>query len=393
MLSDHTGLKMLRMQRQMIERVGVDDPYFKISDGISGPTITQHGRPLINFSSYNYLGLAGDHRVSAAAKDAIDMYGTSVSASRLVSGERGIHQELESALAEVYGVPAALSFVSGHATNVSMLGYLFGRRDLIVHDWLAHNSILEGIRLSGATRIPFKHQDLQALDEILTNNRHKYRNVLVVVEGLYSMDGDFSDLPALIALKAKHDVLLMVDEAHGLGVLGATGRGLAEHWGVDPNQVDIWMGTLSKSLASCGGYVAGSHDLIDNLRHSCPGFLYSVGLAPANAAAALCALKLMLAEPERVMRLQQNGQHLLRRGQALSLDTGLSMGYAISPIMVGEALKAVSISNQLIPLGFNVLPIIYPAVEMNAARLRIFLSSEHTEDMIDAALSQIAELL
>lgn len=393
LLSQHRGIKELNRIRRLSQALDIDNPYFRTSDGVNGILLEKNGRQLLNFSSYNYLSLAGDPRINAAAKSAIDRYGTSVSASRLVSGERRVHQELEAALAAAHGVDDAVSFVSGHATNVSMLGYLFDRHDLIVHDWLAHNSIMEGIRLSGATRLPFAHQDWTKLDEILSKHRHKHRNALIVVEGLYSMDGDVADMKAIIDIKNRHNAILMVDEAHSFGVLGKNGHGVAEHQGIDPKDVDIWMGTLSKALASCGGYVAGSRDLIDNLRHFCPGFLFSVGMAPPLAAAALTSLEIMHAESKRVQKLQAISAYFLQQAQARGLDTSTAQGFGIVPIMVRDDRKAVEISNAMVDRGVNALPMLYPSVPQGKARLRFFLSSDHTKEMVNTALDTLVQVM
>ena len=392
-LSEHRGVRDLNRLRGLGKMLGIADPYFRTSSGVNGVKLAKEGRELINFSSYNYLGLAGDPRINQAAKDAIDRYSTSVSASRLVSGEREIHQALEGEIAKTYGVADAVSFVSGHATNVSMLGYLFNQRDLIVHDWLAHNSIMEGIRLSGAKRLPFAHQNWDQLDQILTKHRRKSQNALIIVEGLYSMDGDVPDLKTVIEIKNRHDAILMVDEAHSFGVLGQTGRGIAEQQGIDPDDVDIWMGTLSKSLASCGGYVAGSTELIDNLRHWCPGFLFSVGMPPSSAAAALKALEIARAEPERVIRLQYISRYFLDKAQSLGLDTSGAEGYGIVPIMIYDDRQAVELSNDMVDQGINTLPMMYPSVPQGTARLRFFLSADHTEAMIDQALDQLVNTM
>jgi 8-amino-7-oxononanoate synthase len=224
-----------------------------------------------------------------------------------VSGERGVHRDLERALARAYGVDDAIAFVSGHATNVTVIGHLFGPRDLILHDALVHNSVLQGVKLSGAHRLPFPHRDTTALDAILADQRRQFERVLIVVEGIYSMDGDYPDLPRLIEIKRRHRAFLMVDEAHSFGVMGARGLGIREHFGVDGADVDIWMGTLSKTLASCGGFIAGEMALIEHLKFLAPGFLYSVGMPPPTAAAALAALECMLAEPHRVAALQARG--------------------------------------------------------------------------------------
>ena len=323
----------------------------------------------------------------------MERYGTSAGASRLVAGERPIQRELEKALAQIYGTEDCVVFVSGHATNVSTISTLFGPKDLIVHDNQIHNSIVEGCRLSGATRHPFPHNDLAALDQFLSSNRRRFERVLIVVEGHYSMDGDIVDLPELVALKKRFGAFLMVDEAHGLGVLGAHGKGLAEQFGVDGREVDIWMGTLSKTLATCGGYIAGSRALVDILKFAAPGFVYSVGISPPLAAASLQALHLMLAEPERVQRLRDNTRLFLSLAQADGLDTGLSAGFAIVPIIAGSSRKAITLSNQLSTYGINVQPIIHPAVEEKSARLRFFCSSEHTEADIRRTVRVLSALI
>ncbi len=216
-----------------------------------------------------------------AAKQAVDRYGVSAGASRLVSGERPVHRDLEAALAAWHGAEDALVLVSGHATNVTLLGHLLGPQDAVLHDAAIHNSCLEGARLSGARRIAFPHNDWERAGQELAAIRGRHRHVLVVIEGHYSMDGDCPDLARFVDLARRHDAWLMVDEAHALGVLGATGRGIAEAQGVDPRGVDIWMGTLSKSLCAAGGYIAGPRELIAWLRHTLPGFVYSVGLSPS----------------------------------------------------------------------------------------------------------------
>jgi 8-amino-7-oxononanoate synthase len=378
----HSLSSAINKYRVIAKTVGVRDPFFRTHDARSGATTIMDGREVTNFASYDYLGLNQAPSVGEAAKAAIDQYGTSVSASRLVAGERGLHQELERELADFYEAEAALTFVSGHATNVATIGVLMTSDDLVVHDDYVHNSALVGIQLSGAAKRSFPHNDYDALERILAESRGQYKNALLVVEGLYSMDGDFPDLPRLIALKEKYGLWLMVDEAHSLGVLGNTGRGLFEHYDVDPRHVDIWMGTLSKTLGACGGYIAGSHALIQILKFKAPGFVYSVGLSAPLAAASLEALRLLKAEPERVARLQENGQRFLKEAKAIGLDTLGSAGYSVVPVMVGDGLKAVRLTERLLERGVNALPIIYPAVPLKAARIRFFITSEHTEEQI-----------
>src|SRR5258706_2649769 len=257
------GYREMRMIRTAGEALGIGNPYFRVHDAIAGAETSIGNQTYLNFSSYNYVGLNGDPRVSAAAKAAIDRYGTSVSASRLVSGERGIHRELEQELADVYNAEDCIAFVSGQATNVTVIGNIVGPQDVILHDTLIHNSVLQGALLSGATPVAFPHDDPPAAERLLAGVRSRHRRALVVIEGHYSMDGDAPDLAAFVALARRHRAWLLVDEAHALGVLGKTGRGIAEHCGVDPREVDLWMGTLSKALAGCGGYIAGRRGLIE----------------------------------------------------------------------------------------------------------------------------------
>lgn len=381
----------LKRQERLLLAVG-DNPYFRVDQGAgSAPCI--EGRPLVNFSVYDYVGLAHDPEVAAAAKAAIDRFGTSAGASRLVSGEKQVHRDLEQALAAFLATPAAIVFVSGHATNVTTIGHLFGPDDLILHDILAHNSIVQGAMLAGATRRAFGHNDWRALDTLLSEGRHRYRRVLIAIEGVYSMDGDFPDLPRFLELRKTHKTLLLVDEAHSLGTMGTTGRGLGEHWGVDRGDVDLWMGTLSKSLASCGGYIAGSLELIEYLKYTAPGFVYSVGLSPSSAAAALAALTVLQREPGRVTRLRELAALFLELTRERGLDTGSADGAPVVPVIVGSSVTALRLSRALFDRGINVHPILYPAVPDRAARLRFFITTNHSEAQIRATVSAVADEL
>jgi 8-amino-7-oxononanoate synthase len=387
----HPDYQQLRILNEGAEKLGVSNPFFRVHEGLAGATTVIGADTFTNFSSYNYLGLAGHPEVNAAAKAAIDRYGTSASASRLVSGERPIHRELEQALAAVHGVEDCVVFVSGHATNVSTIGHLFGPKDLIVHDALIHNSALMGSELSGARRMPFAHNDWEALDQLLTQCRLQYERVLIVVEGLYSMDGDIPDLPQFVEIKRRHRAFLMVDEAHSLGVLGRGGLGIQEHFGLRGSDVDIWMGTLSKALASCGGYIAGERALVEHLKCAAPGFVYSVGMPPPAAAAALAALRLLSAEPQRAGVLQARGRLFLETARARGIDTGLSVGLSVIPAITHSSLKAARLSEALFRRKINVQPIVYPAVQERSARLRFFISSEHTEAQIHMTVEALAE--
>lgn len=388
----HPGYQQLRIMNDGAARLGINNPFFKLHEGVAGASTRISGKSYINFASYNYLDLCGHQPVTDAAKEAIDLYGTSVSASRPVSGERPIHRELEQGLARAYDVDDAVVFVSGHATNVTALGYLFGPKDLILHDELIHNSVMLGAQLSGAKRLPFPHNDWAALDRMLKGQRHQYERILIVLEGIYSMDGDFPDLPRFIEIKRRHRAFLMVDEAHSFGVMGKTGLGIREHFGLRGSDVDIWMGTLSKSLAGCGGYIAGETALVEHLKFLAPGFLYSVGMAPPLAAASLAALKCIQREPQRIETLQARGRFFLSQAQAAGIDTGTSAGFAVIPAITGSSLRATRLASALFDRGINVMPIIYPAVPEKSARLRFFISCSHTEEQIATTIQQVAEL-
>ena len=374
-----------------ITRIG--NPFYRLHDGRAGNTTSIDGRTVANFSSYDYLGLNGHPDIAAAAKEAIDRFGTSVSASRLSAGERQVHRDLGAALARLSGTEDAIAFVSGHGTNVSVIGELLGPEDLIVADAVIHNSIVEGAKLSGAKRILCPHNDLDAMERALRLNRARYRRALIVVEGLYGMDGDVPDLAGLIKLKRRYNAWLMVDEAHATGALGHTGRGIAEEQDVDPTEVEIWMGTLSKTLAAAGGYVAGSRALIELIKYTSPGFVFSVGLSPPVAAAATAAVDVMMREPWRAAALRRNGRALLAKARARGLDTGLSIGASVVPVIVGNSPQTVMLSERLLELGFNVVPAVFPGVAENQARLRFFVTSEHTPEQIDAVIEAVAEEL
>lgn len=387
----HPGYQQIRIINDGAARLGIGNPFFKLHEGIAGATTQIGGREYINYASYNYLALSGHPEITEAAKTAIDCYGTSVSASRLVSGERPIHRELEQAIAKVYGVDDAIVLVSGHATNVTTIGHLFGPKDLILHDELIHNSILQGISLSGARRLPFPHNDSAALDAILAEQRHHFERVLIVVEGIYSMDGDYPDLPRFVEIKHKHKAFLMVDEAHSFGVMGKTGLGIREHFGLQGKDVDIWMGTLSKALAGCGGYIAGETALVEHLKFLAPGFLYSVGISPPVAAASLAAMQCLQREPERVTTLQERGRFFLEQAKAVGIDTGTSTGLAVIPAITGSSIRAARLSAALFERGINAMPILYPAVPEKSARLRFFISCQHTEAQILETVQAVAE--
>jgi 8-amino-7-oxononanoate synthase/acyl carrier protein len=386
-------VRALEQNFTMVRDAGLENPYFSLHEGLTNDRTVIGGREMISWATYNYLGMSGDPEVTAAAKEAVDRFGTSVSASRLVSGEKTIHRELEREIARVVGTEDAITFVGGHATNETVIGHVVGPGDLVLHDALAHNSLLQGAVLSGARRRPFPHNDYAAAEALLAQMRSQYRRVLIVIEGIYSMDGDFADLPKFVGVAKRHKALLMVDEAHSIGVMGRRGRGIGEQFGVNPGDVDLWMGTLSKALGSCGGYIAGTHTLVRWLKYTVPGFVYSVGLPPAAAGAALGALKVLEREPQRVEQLHANARLFLQLAREAGLDTGPSGGSAIVPIILGNSMNSLRLSRALFARGINVQPILYPAVEERAARLRFFITSLHTPDQIRRTVVAMQEEL
>lgn len=385
--------------KELFQSIGVSqelNPYFRTHDGVNNDKTHINGNELINYSSYNYVGMSGDPTVSQAAMDAIARHGTSVSASRPISGEIPLHRQLEGAIADFLGVEDSLVYVGGHATNVTTISHLFNPGDLILHDSLIHNSAVQGSQFSGARRLSFPHNDWQTLDNILQEQRRQYKRVLILIEGVYSIDGDLPDLPKFIEVKTRHKAFLMIDEAHSLGIMGKSGRGIGEHFGINPTDVDLWMGTLSKALASCGGYIAGNKALVEYLKYTAPGFVFSVGISPANTAAALASLQVLQAEPERVERLQALSKLFLQLCKERGLDTGSSHDSPVIPVIIGHSGRCIQLSNALFQRGISVQPMIYPTVEDNAARLRFFIASTHTEEQLrftaDAVIEELAKV-
>jgi len=383
----------MRTQRALADSLKIGFPFYRAHDVRAGARSVINGKPVVNFASYDYLGFNGHPDITGAVAEAAATWGTSVSASRITAGERGFHRDLERAIADIYEAEDSLVFVSGHATAISTIAALLGPKDLILYDALIHNCVVVGAQLCGATRRAFPHNDMNALGEILAATRDRFERVLIVSEGLYSMDGDGPDLPRLVDIKEQFDCWLMVDDAHALGVLGKTGKGIFEMAGVDPKRIDMWLGTLSKALVSCGGYVAGSRVLVDYLKLAAPGMVYSVGLPAPAAVAALTAIELMRREPERVARLQANGQLFLRKAREAGLNVGTSWGYAVTPVILGDSLRTILLAERLLERGYNAFPIIPPGVPEQSARLRFFISSEHRREDIEGAVAATREEL
>ena len=306
--------------------------------------------------------MSGDPEVNRAAIDAIEKYGTSASGSRLLAGEKTLHKELEKKIALWKHTQDAIVLVGGHSTNVTFVGNFCNEKDLILYDALSHNSVAQGVQLSKAHARMFPHNDCKSLENMLKRQRDYYEKVLIIAEGVYSMDGDVAPVPELVRLKKKYGCFLMIDEAHSAGVLGEHGGGVDEYFGLEGDDIDIKMGTLSKSLGACGGYLAGSHALIEYLRYNIPGFVFSVGLSPALAGAVLKALEILERDNSRVQKLQDNIAVFMREAKKRGFDTCLAGESAVTPILIGSDELAFQLSMLMLQDNIVVPPAVYPAV-------------------------------
>ncbi len=360
----------------------------RFAQSAQGTRMVVGGREVCAFCSNDYLGLASDRRVRQAAKEAVDRYGAGAGASRLVNASLEIHRELEERLAQFEGTEAALVFPSGYAANLGAICALVGRGDAIFVDRLNHASIIDGARLSGARLLPYKHCDPEHLEQLLRRYTG-FRRRLVVTDGVFSMDGDIAPLPELVEVCRRHGAFLMVDEAHGTGVLGEGGRGAAEHFGLR-GEIDVLMGTLSKAVGAQGGYIAGSRELIDTLVNRARAFVFTTAICPAACGAALEGLRIIEAEPERRRRLRENAR-LLRRLLGIA-TTGAEGEVPIIPVVLGEAQEALRASARLLERGFWVPAIRPPSVPRGTARLRITVCSEHRAEEIERLARALREI-
>ena len=376
-----------------LRQAGLDNPFRLANEAVSGRQARIAGRDVLTFTSFDYLGLAGHPDVARAAKEAIDRFGTSSSASRMVGGNTAIHDALDVELADFIGTERATVFPCGYGTNASVFAHLFGAGDLILYDELSHNSIARGVTASQAASRSFRHNDHVQLDGLLRDLRGKYRRVVVAIEGVYSMDGDYPDLPRFIEVKQRHDALLYVDEAHSIGTMGPGGRGICDFFGVDARGGDLWMGTISKALGAQGGYLAGPERLITYLGHTTPSFVFSTACSPANTAAALEALRVIRREPWRLARLRERSDLFLKLCHDVGLDTGDSADTPVIPVILGSSSRAMAVSQRLLAEGINARPILYPAVRESAARVRFFLTCEHTEEQIVHTVETLARIV
>jgi len=366
----------------------------RVMSGPQAPRTVMDGRPVISLSSNNYLGLATHpHLVEAALRATRDL-GVGSGAVRTIAGTMELHEELERRLAIFKHVEATLTFQSGFTANSGVIPTITGERDLIVSDELNHASIIDGVRLSKASRAVFPHRDVDGLEKVLRESRATggpqgaYEHVLVITDGVFSMDGDIAPLAGICEVAERYEAAVMIDDAHASGVLGRNGRGTVDHFGLH-GRVDIQVGTLSKAVGVLGGYVAGRQHLRDYLVQRARPFLFSTSHPPAVVAACLAALDILEGEPERIERLWENTRFFKAGLAGLGFDTGVSET-PITPVIVGSSENAGRLSERLLELGVFAQAVVYPTVALDRARIRTIVSSEHTRDELQACLDAFA---
>jgi len=388
---DDAIIKRMQWIAERVNGAIEQDFYFynlPISEMRGGAKVLVNGREMSMYASYSYLGLIGHPRINAAAKDAVDRFGTGTHGVRTLAGTLTLHNELEETIAEFKGAEAAVTYTSGYATNLTVISTLLGRGDYVISDKLNHASIVDGCLMSGAKFLRFRHNDMEALEQRLIQIPSG-SSKLVVSDSVFSMDGDIIDFPKLVELCKKYNAWLMIDEAHSVGVLGETGRGIEEHFNL-PDTIDIKMGTLSKTIPSVGGYVAGKKDLIDYLRHASRAYIFSAAIPPAQAAAAKAAFEVILDEPWRVEKLRQNTDQFINGLKDYGFNT-LSTETAIVPVVCGSDESAFMMTQKAHRQDTFVLPVVSPAVPPGLARLRATVTAAHDAEDITNAMEVIGQ--
>ncbi len=389
--TDDAVMRRIQAFGERVSTLQANDLYFynqPVQEILPGMKVRVHGREMGMYASYSYLGLVNHPRINAAAKAAIDKFGTGTHGVRTLAGTLTIHAELEETIAHFKHAEAAITYSSGYATNLSVVSTLMGRGDYVFSDKLNHASIVDGCLMSGAEFRRFKHNDLAHLETLLKNAPADAAK-LVIADAVFSMDGDIIDLPKMVELCKEHHAWLMIDEAHSVGVLGKTGRGIEEHFGLG-DVIDIKMGTLSKTIPSVGGYVAAKKEIITYLRHASRAYIFSAALPPAQAAAANEAFKVILDEPWRIERLNENTRLFISGLKSMGFDTMLTET-AIVPILCGEDEKAFAMTREAQRNDVFVLPVVSPAVPEGLARLRATVTAGHEASEIERAMEVIGK--
>ncbi|HWF08080.1 MAG TPA: aminotransferase class I/II-fold pyridoxal phosphate-dependent enzyme [Bryobacteraceae bacterium] len=365
-------------------------PYQLALEGRSGPWVEAEGREFLMLSSYDYLGLIGDARIDEAAIEAIRKYGTGTGGVRMLTGTIDLHHEMERDIAAWKGTAEAITFSSGYLANLAVIASLLTAQDRVILDALSHRSLVDACRLAGVPLQRFRHNDMDSLRHEIASGAAANRT-LIIADGVFSMDGDICNLPGLVEIKREAGCYLMIDESHASGVLGAQGRGTDEHFGIRTDEVDIWSGSLAKAIPSNGGFVAVSRELAIFLQHSAAPFIFSAALAPPAVAAVRTALAILKDEPERVERIKRNADFLRDGLRALGFDTGYSET-AIIPVILHDEAAAALMAGRLREMGICVTPILFPAVPMGSARLRLCVTAAHTIEDLELALDAFRQV-
>jgi glycine C-acetyltransferase len=356
----------------------------------TGPWVQSEGHKMLMLSSYDYLGLIGDPRINEGAVEAVRKYGTATGGARLLTGTLDLHQQMERELAAFKGTEECITFSSGYLANLAVMSGLLTPQDRVILDSLSHRSLVDACRLAGVPLQRFSHNDPASLRHELETGEPANRT-LIIADGVFSMDGDICRLPELIELKKEFRCYLMIDEAHSLGILGATGRGTDEHFGIATSEVDVWTGSLAKSMPSTGGFVACSQELAIYLQHSASPFIFSAALCPASAAAVRTGLAILKSEPERVARLKQSADFMRDGLRNLGYDVGGSETPVIPVILGAEDVTAI-FAGRLRDMGILVAPVMFPAVGQGSARLRLCVTAGHTRQDLEFALDVFRQL-
>jgi len=389
--TDDAVTRRIRATTDRISKMQALDFYFynqAVEEMLGDSKVRVNGRVMGMYASYSYLGLVGHPRINAAAKAAVDKFGTGTNGVRTLAGTLTLHNELEETIANFKHSEAAITYSSGYATNLSVVSTMMGRGDYIFSDKLNHASIVDGCLMSGAEFRRFRHNDMEHLEGLLKNAPADVAK-MVIADSVFSMDGDIIDLPKMVELCKKYNTWLMIDEAHSVGVLGEKGTGIEEHFNLY-GAIDIKMGTLSKTIPSVGGYVAASRDIITYLRHSSRAYIFSAALPPAQAAAANEAFKVILDEPERIVKLNLNTKQFIGGLKSMGFDTMLTET-AIVPVLCGEDEVAFAITREAQHNDVFVLPVVSPAVPEGQARLRATVTAAHEPSEIERAMDVIGE--
>lgn len=389
--TEDTIVQRVRAMTKRVNDFRAADLYYynqPVSELRGGSRVLVNGREMGMYASYSYLGLVGHPRINAAAKEAIDRYGTGTHGVRTLAGTLTVHQALEQTIADFKGTESAVTFTSGYVTNLSVISTLLSRGDYVISDKLNHASIVDGCLTSGAKFLRFKHNDMEALEQRLQQAPDGVTK-LIVADSVFSMDGDIVDFPKVVELARRYKAWLMIDEAHSIGVLGKTGRGIEEYFDM-PGSIDIKMGTLSKTIPSVGGYIAGPKELIDFLRHSSRAYIFSAALPPAQAAAAKAAFEVILDEPWRIEKLKANSNQFINGLKRRGFDT-LYTQTAIVPVLCGDDETAYRMTREAQHHDLFVLPVVSPAVPPGLARLRATVTAAHESEDIEKAMDIIQE--